>query len=314
MKLAITYPKEGAIANTFGACLPKTAPNPEGAYIYLNAMLARNAMAQLATASFYAPANTKSALPATADLGTPALPLAGPGVLFVTLFLLLPLGMMLRYSLDRFMPGESMQQALTLENYARFLHDPFYQGVLGTTLRISALSTTICAVAGFPVAYCMARTAGPRLKLALMIAVVLPLLMGNSVRTVAWMVLLGSHGLLTTLAARLGLSAHLAMMYTPSAVVIGLVSVLLPFMIITVQSTLENADRSVEEAAASIAITRHSFPGREAISTILLAPIVVPGIVGGAALYIAQLAFDLATGSGQTRHDIHFLRFSDGRR
>jgi putative spermidine/putrescine transport system permease protein len=47
---------------------------------------------------------------------------------------------------------------------------------------------------------------------------------------------------------------------------------------------------------ASIAITRHSFPGREAISTILLAPIVVPGIVGGAALYIAMLAFELATG------------------
>ena len=47
---------------------------------------------------------------------------------------------------------------------------------------------------------------------------------------------------------------------------------------------------------ASIAITRHSFPGREAISTILLAPIVVPGIVGGAALYIALLAFELATG------------------
>jgi len=47
---------------------------------------------------------------------------------------------------------------------------------------------------------------------------------------------------------------------------------------------------------ASVAISRHAFPGREAISTILLAPIVVPGIVGGAALYIALLAFELATG------------------
>ena len=63
MKLAITYPKEGAIAITFGACMPKTAPNPEGAYTYLNAMLDRAAMAQLAAASYYAPANTKSALP-----------------------------------------------------------------------------------------------------------------------------------------------------------------------------------------------------------------------------------------------------------
>ena len=231
---------------------------------------------------------------AAADLGTPALPvlrarrllprpasaplLAGPGVLFVTLFLLLPVGMMLRTSLDRFVPGELMQQALTLENYTRFLHDPFYQGVLGTTLWISALSTAICAIAGFPVAYYMARTAGPRLKPVLMIAVVLPLLMGNSVRTAAWMVLLGSHGLVATLVARLGLTSHLALMYTPSAVVIGLVSVLLPFMIITVQSTLENADRSVEEAAASLGPPPHRVLLR------IVLPLCLPGLLAGTVL------------------------------
>lgn len=55
--LAIQYPKEGAIAITFGAGMPKRAPNPDGAYVYLNAMLDRKAMAELAAASFYAPAN-----------------------------------------------------------------------------------------------------------------------------------------------------------------------------------------------------------------------------------------------------------------
>jgi len=60
--LAITYPQEGAIAITFGAGMPKTAPDPDGAYVYLNAMLDPKAMAELATASFYAPANTRSTL------------------------------------------------------------------------------------------------------------------------------------------------------------------------------------------------------------------------------------------------------------
>ena len=55
--LAVQFPKEGAIAITFGACLPKRAPNPDAAYVYLNALLDRKAMADLAAASFYAPAN-----------------------------------------------------------------------------------------------------------------------------------------------------------------------------------------------------------------------------------------------------------------
>ncbi len=55
--LATQYPKEGAIAITFGAGMPKRAPNLDGAYVYLNAMLDRKAMAELAAASFYAPAN-----------------------------------------------------------------------------------------------------------------------------------------------------------------------------------------------------------------------------------------------------------------
>lgn len=61
--LAIQYPREGAIAVMFGTCLPKRAPNPDQAYEYFNAMLDPKAMAQLAEASFYAPANSASDLP-----------------------------------------------------------------------------------------------------------------------------------------------------------------------------------------------------------------------------------------------------------
>lgn len=62
LPLRVKYPAEGAISITFGACLPKRAPDPDGAYVYLNAMLDRTAMAGLSEASFYAPANAKAAL------------------------------------------------------------------------------------------------------------------------------------------------------------------------------------------------------------------------------------------------------------
>ena len=62
LPLAIQYPEEGAIAVTFGACLTQFAANPDAGYAYLDAMLDPQAMAGLAEASFYAPANTKAAL------------------------------------------------------------------------------------------------------------------------------------------------------------------------------------------------------------------------------------------------------------
>ncbi len=203
--------------------------------------------------------------------------LAAPGALFVTAFLLLPLCMMLRYSLNRFVPGELMEEAFTAANYGRFLSDPYYQGVLWTTLWISALSTAICVVTGFPVAFYLARTASARMKPLLMMAVVLPLLMGNAVRTAAWMVVLGRGGLVPALVAGLGLGG-VELMYTPTAVVIGLVSVLLPFMIITVQSVLEGADRSVEEAAANLGAP----PGR--VMRRVVVPLAMPGILAGTVL------------------------------
>ena len=204
--------------------------------------------------------------------------LAGPGVLFVTACLLLPLCMMMRYSLNRFVPGELMVEAVTLSNYAKFFRDSYYQDVLWTTVWVSAVSTAICAVAGFPVAYYLARTAGKRTKALLMLAVVLPLLMGNAVRTAAWMVVLGQRGVVSSIVSALGITDKLELLYTPTAVIIGLVSVLLPFMIITVQSVLEDADRSVTEAAASLGAAPLVVMRR------VVLPLAMPGLLAGTVL------------------------------
>ncbi len=204
--------------------------------------------------------------------------LAVPAGLFVALFLLAPLALMFRYSLNRFAPGEMMEQALTLENYGKFLADGYYQGVLWTTLWTSGLATLICLVLGYPVAWFMARTTAPRLKSLLVIAIVVPLLMGNAVRSAAWMVVLGEKGMLAALVGALGLGERFGLLYTAPGVVIALVSVLLPFMIITLQSVLEGVSHSLEEAAMSLGASP-----RAAFVQVVL-PLSLPGVLAGTSL------------------------------
>ncbi|WP_332117860.1 ABC transporter permease [Azorhizobium caulinodans] len=208
---------------------------------------------------------------------SPAFGLATPATLFVLLGLVAPLALMFRYSLNRFVPGQMMVEALTLANYQKFFSDSFYQEVLGTTLWVSALSTALCLLAGFPVAYALVRHAGPKWKPRLLILIILPLLMGNAVRTAAWMVILGDKGLFNAALGSVGLSA-VKLMYTPTAVVIGLVSVMLPFMIVTLQSVLEGIDENLEAAAASL-----GAPHGVVLRRVVL-PLALPGLLAGTML------------------------------
>ncbi|RUM98304.1 ABC transporter permease [Pseudaminobacter arsenicus] len=208
---------------------------------------------------------------------SPAFGLGTPATLFVLLGLIVPLALMLRYSFNKYDPAELMISALTLENYAKFIGDAFYQQVLATTVGISALSTALCLIAGFPVAYYLVRMASPRMRSLLFILIILPLLMGNAVRTAAWMVILGDQGLLSSAVTMLGLSPA-KLMYTPTAVVIGLVSVLLPFMIVTLQSVLEGIERNLEDAAASLGA------GHLTVLRRIVLPLSLPGILAGTML------------------------------
>lgn len=207
----------------------------------------------------------------------PAYGLTAPATIFVLLALMGPLALMFRYSLNRFVPGQMMVEALTLDNYARFFADSFYQEVLGTTLWVSALSTALCLVAGFPVAYFLVRQASDRWKGRLLLLIVLPLLMGNAVRTAAWMVILGDKGLFNAIIETVGLSP-VKLMYTPTAVVIGLVSVLLPFMIVTLQSIIEGIDANLESAAQSLGASHLTVLRR------VVLPLALPGILAGTML------------------------------
>jgi putative spermidine/putrescine transport system permease protein len=175
----------------------------------------------------------------------------GPATCVVLITLIVPLCLLARYSVNRYDPTELMIEAVTPANYVRFFTDSYYLGVMGTTLVVAVVSTALCLLLGLPIAYRLARMTS-RWKSACVLAVVLPLFVGSTVRTVGWLILFSKRGLLDQTAAWLVAGGHIDMMYTRNAVMIGVVSFNLPYMILTLQSVLEGIDIRLEEAARGL--------------------------------------------------------------
>ena len=204
--------------------------------------------------------------------------LVGPATVYVGIGLLLPLAILLRYSLNQFVPGKFMVDALTIENYVKFFTDIYYTAVLTRTVRIAFITTAICLLMGFPLAYVLARTR-TRYKNILIMLVVLPLFVGNAVRAAGWMVAFGNKGAINASLMGLGaLTEPLEIMFTETAVIVGITAVNLPFMVLTLQSVIEGIDRSIEEAAFNLGAT----PLRMAYRVLL--PLAMPGVLAGTIL------------------------------
>ena len=215
---------------------------------------------------------------AQARRGLTASLLIGPATVFVAVSLLVPMAILFRYSLNAFVPGKFMVDALTLDNYIKFFTDPYYSAVLLRTVRVAMLCTLACFVLGFPLAYVLARSQS-RFKNLLVILVVLPLFVGNAVRAAGWMVSLGNKGAFNQLMIGLGwIDQPIEIMYTEAAVLIGIIAVNLPYMVLTLQGVLEGIARSTEEAAFSLGATPLVMARR------ILWPLAMPGILAGSIL------------------------------
>jgi putative spermidine/putrescine transport system permease protein len=204
--------------------------------------------------------------------------LVGPATLYVAVGLLIPLAILFRYSLNQFVPGKFMVDALTIENYVKFFTDTYYTAVLTRTVRIALITTIICLAMGFPLAYVLARTR-TRYKNVLIMLVVLPLFVGNAVRAAGWMVAFGNKGVINASLMGIGaISTPIEIMFTEFAVIVGITAVNLPFMVLTLQSIIEGIDRSVEEAAFNLGATPWQMARR------VLFPLAMPGILAGTIL------------------------------
>jgi putative spermidine/putrescine transport system permease protein len=203
--------------------------------------------------------------------------LLGPATILVCVTMVAPLALLARYSLNRFDPTQLMVTALTLHNYTRFVSDAFFLSVLGTTIRVSVIVTASCLILGIPMAWRLARTES-RWKSAYVMAIVLPLFIGATTRTAGWMILFARGGMLDVTTRTVFGVESLRLMNTELAVVVGIVSINLPFTILTLQAVFEGIDPRLEEAAASMG----AAPVRSFQRVVL--PLAMPGVLIAAAL------------------------------
>ncbi|RTZ41530.1 ABC transporter permease [Candidimonas sp. SYP-B2681] len=203
--------------------------------------------------------------------------LAFPASIMVLLVMLVPILMLFRYSFNYF-DSSIMVEGFTVQNYIKFFQDPYYRDVFLDTLYVALVCTVLALVLGFPVAYFLARTQS-RYKSLFIILLVFPLMVGNVVRAAGWMIILGNAGFVNFVLQWMGLINNpIQIMYTPLAVIIGTTGVVLPYLILTLQSVLEGIDFSVEEAAQNLGAGFFTTFRR------VVLPIAAPGVAAGTML------------------------------
>lgn len=201
-----------------------------------------------------------------------------PACLLVLGLLIGPMILMFRISLNHFSPTQLMTEAFSAENYIQAAQDPYYQEIILTTLGMALLCTALTLVIAYPAAYWVGRLQS-RWKSLIVIATLFPLLVGNVVRSAGWMALFTRDGLINVTLRKLHLiSEPLALMYTPKAVVFGIIAVVLPYMILTISAVIESIPRDLEDAAANLGAS-----GLKIFWRVIL-PLSAPGVAAGSIL------------------------------
>lgn len=209
-------------------------------------------------------------------LGTAILLLAAP-VAFFALFFAGPFLVLAVESLS------DRSGAATAQHYVSVLTDSYYWKALANTLLISLYVTAFCFIAGYPIAYYLIfHLRGAWLRRFVYILLVTPLFTSNIVRAFGWIVILGRRGFVNSSLQSLGIIERpLDLLYSQFSIVVGLGYILLPVMVLTVCSVLQNVDRTLIEAARDLG-ARPSI----AFAAITF-PLSLPGVVAGSIIVFA---------------------------
>ena len=174
----------------------------------------------------------------------------------------------------------------SLEHYRRLVEQPSYRRTFVATFEVSLLTTGICILLGYPLAYVLSQLPRRAANLCL-IAVLLPFWTSLLVRTYAWLVLLQRQGLINTWGIKLGLwDEPLALVHNLTGTLIGMVHIMLPFLVLPVLGAMRTIDRDYLKAAANLGAS----PVRAFWSVFF--PLSMPGLLAGALIvFIICLGF-----------------------
>jgi len=203
--------------------------------------------------------------------------LLAPMILWLACFVVVPSAVLLVYSFCERDELGRVVFSFTLENYAR-VADPLYLRIFARSAGYAALTTALCVLAGYPVAYVIAR-ARPAWRHRLLLLILVPFWTSFLIRTYAWITILKQEGLLNASVQALfpGLPPF-ELLYTPTAVLLGLVHAYLPFVILPVYTSMEKLDPAVIEAAHDLG----AGPWR--VFSAVIVPLTLPGLAAGVML------------------------------
>lgn len=197
-----------------------------------------------------------------------------PGLAFLTVFMAVPVLLVLSYTIFQRGRFGGIEYVVTFENFVRAL-DPTYRSVLVDSVMIAGTATVLALLIGYPVAYAIAMLPR-RWRTVALVLVVLPFWTNFLIRTYAWIVLLNSQGLVNDALVGAGLVQEpLRLLYTEGAVVAGLVYAYLPLMVLPLYASISRLDPQLREAAANLGATKaRVFWG-------VTLPLTLPGVMTG---------------------------------
>lgn len=180
---------------------------------------------------------------------------AGPGLVYVTAFMTVPLLLIATYTVLTRGRFGGVTWTFTLGNFAKAL-DPTYLSILGNSVLIAGITTLLALLLGYPTAYGISRL--PRQwRTVAIVMVVLPFWSNFLIRTYAWIVLLNSEGPINSALVNLGvIGAPLDLLYNRGAVIAGLLYAYLPLVILPVYAAIERVDPQLQEAARNLGASK----------------------------------------------------------
>lgn len=187
-------------------------------------------------------------------------------------FIILPLVLILFYSFNGSGSIAFENFSFSFSNYKRFF-EPLYLKMLGITLLISFLATLGCLLIGYPVAYIISKM-DETIASSLIFVLIMPMWINLLLRTYGWITLLGRNGVLNRFLASFG-SGPLGIMYTPTAVVLGMIYEFLPFMVIQIYNALRKVDKNLIDAALDLGADRGTIFRK------VIFPLSLPGVYTG---------------------------------
>ncbi|MGL4791054.1 MAG: ABC transporter permease [Anaerotignaceae bacterium] len=201
--------------------------------------------------------------------------MAYPYIVWITIMIVVPMLLILMYAFT-VRGNEVTTFMFTLDNFSRFFSDTIFLDVLKRSLFIAFITTIICILLGYPMAYIIAN-AQPKLKLILVLLITLPMWINMLVRTYAWLGILQDDGIINSILEFFGIKP-IKMLYTSFAVILGMVYNFIPFMILQIYSSLAKMDRSLLDAANDL--------GANKVQRFLkiTLPLSLPGVISGITL------------------------------